>query len=214
MTDPSDVILNHRQDVPKKFSNNPIVCLLLTLLVSGIAFLGGMLYRDGKVSNAPQANRHRLNNYLSAIDMPEAVSSDFGTALLASYDDHGGFHGDGDSYAVIRIAGLVHDNALRGQVLQRLAVSPFWVKQPCSDAERVARIRSNNTVSDALDAQQYNYGRQADITIPGDPVWDYSLFRDDTPGDEKFNIGQVTLNGTLAFLDVDTGTLIYYSWDY
>lgn len=119
----------------------------------------------------------------------ESLDMDLTGSVLESYEDtHGGFHGDGETYARI--------------LLENPAPECFvgWSRLPLTEdlQKAVSRTQSGGFLTDIRSGYYYFCDRHSEST---------------DPADDSGLLTRYSYNYTLAVYDADTGILYYYECD-
>lgn len=128
------------------------------------------------------------------VQLSRVLDADLSAGALARYeDDHGGFHGDGETFAEVKLDGLA----------ETLAGAPGW--RPLPMPENVARavcLTGREDVAEAFSGIEeglyYFYDRHSEST---DPCNDAGLHN------------RASWNFTVAAYDGETGRLYFYELD-
>ncbi len=165
----------------------PYILLSLLLLLSGCAI------QDGTPTQIARSET------LLEIGIPDWTDAE----ILVWEDTHGGFHGDGTLYAVIRFP----DDRVEATLAQEWAALPMsdtlnWLVYGGTNEEGIGRTAlRRESGEDAFPRVTRGYTLLIDRQARGEPV------------DEKAMLKRPSLNFSLALYDADTRTLYFYALD-
>lgn len=142
---------------------------------------------------------------VSAVESAVGLDLSSGT-VLENVDTHGGFHGDGEAYMMIRFP----DGALQTQI----GANGYWKPLPLTENLSAALYGSNDGhTSRAPMWRDENGGPITDKVVNG---YYFFLDRHDQstdPTDDAQLFTRASYNFTLAVYDTDTHTLYYFELD-
>ena len=134
-----------------------------------------------------------------------------GCEVVLSWDDHGGFHGDGTAFAELNCSG--------GGVLDQIMEDSGWKAFPL---DRTARALvygvTEQTGTEETGIMVYQTGpyltdEEGDPLIPEIRAGFYRLIDRHAQAGETDLLGRASLNFTLALYDTDTNTLYFCEMD-
>mgnify|MGYP000900384322 CR=1 FL=1 len=133
------------------------------------------------------------------IDMPNLLTIEY-------WDDHGGFHGDGEKYAKIEF-----DNKNGLNILSQIENSNRWNEMPLTENLNLIMYGG---IKDNME-YAYNLSEKSGIPEIGNGYW-YFIDRHSKSPNVESDIelfSRHSFNFTLAMYDVDNNTLYYYEFD-
>ena len=134
-----------------------------------------------------------------------------GCEVVSSWDDHGGFHGDGTAFAELECSG--------GGVLDQIQEDSGWKAFPLDRTARALvygvreEVGTEETGITVYQTGPYVTDDDNDPLIPEIRAGFYRLIDRHAQAGETDLLGRASLNFTLALYDTDTDTLYFCEMD-
>ena len=134
-----------------------------------------------------------------------------GCEVVSSWDDHGGFHGDGTAFAELKCSG--------GGVLDQIKEDGNWKAFPLDrTAQSLVYGVTEQTGTEETGIMVYQTGPyltdgEGDPRVPESRAGWYRLIDRHAQAGETELLGRASLNFTLALYDADTDTLYFCEMD-
>ena len=134
-----------------------------------------------------------------------------GCEVVSSWDDHGGFHGDGTAFAELKCSG--------GGVLDQIKEDSNWKAFPLDKTAQslvygvTEQTGTEETGIMVYQTGPYLTGEEGDPLVPEIREGYYRLIDRHAQAGETDLLSRASLNFTLALYDTDTDTLYFCEMD-